>query len=117
MPLILVMISSIILGMGTPTVVAYIIAIILGAPALIQCGLTPLQAHMFVFYFAVFSMITPPVAIAAYAAAEIAKEDIMKTAIRATKIGLSSGRGRRGLPPGNPSNFNPALITTGLVTA
>lgn len=89
LPLILVMVSSIILGMGTPTVVAYIIAVILGAPALIKCGLTPLQAHMFVFYFAVFSMITPPVAIAAYAAAEIAKEDIMKTAIRATKIGFS----------------------------
>jgi len=89
LPLILVMLSSIILGMGTPTVVAYIIAIILGGPALIQCGLAPLQAHMFVFYFAVFSMITPPVAIAAYAAAEIAKEDIMKTAIIATKIGFS----------------------------
>ncbi len=86
--LIMVAMASILMGMGTPTTVAYVIVATLGVPALLQLGFDPLSAHMFVFYFGVLSMITPPVAIAAYAAAEIAGETPMRTGIRAVGIGF-----------------------------
>lgn len=73
------MISSLILGMGMPTAGVYIIVAILGAPALVGMGVTPIAAHMFVFYFAIICNVTPPVALAAYAAAPIAKADPWKT--------------------------------------
>lgn len=69
----LTMITSIILGMGLPTTASYIICAAVAAPALIQLGLSSLQTHMFIFYFACISAITPPVAMAAYAAASISK--------------------------------------------
>jgi TRAP transporter 4TM/12TM fusion protein len=84
--LLLVMIASIIMGMGTPTTVAYIIVATLGVPSLVQLGFDVLPAHFFVFYFGVLSMVTPPVAIAVYAAAEIAQEDIMKIGFAAVKL-------------------------------
>ena len=84
--LLLVMVASIIMGMGTPTTVAYIIVATLGVPSLIQLGFDVLPAHFFVFYFGVLSMVTPPVAIAVYAAAEIAQEDIMKIGFAAVKL-------------------------------
>jgi TRAP transporter 4TM/12TM fusion protein len=86
--LIFTMVASIILGMGIPTAAAYIIVAILGAPALMQLGVPEIAAHLFVFYFAIISAVTPPVALAAYAGAGIAKAPPMKTAIYATWFGL-----------------------------
>jgi TRAP-type uncharacterized transport system fused permease subunit len=86
--LILVMIAVIILGMGMPTSAAYLLAAILMAPALVNMGVTPLAAHMFIFYFAVISMITPPVALAAYAAASIGEADLWETGVAAFKIAI-----------------------------
>lgn len=88
--LIYTMIASLILGMGLPTTAAYIICAILAVPALTNLGINPLGAHLFVFYFAIISAITPPVALAAYAAAGIADTDPMKTGFTACRIGLAS---------------------------
>lgn len=82
-------ITCIILGMGLPTTAAYVIAASILAPSLIKLGLTPLTAHLFVFYFACLSAITPPVALAAYAGAGIAKASPMTTAIEACKLGFA----------------------------
>ncbi|BEQ15984.1 ATP-binding protein [Desulfoferula mesophila] len=82
----LVMVASIIMGMGTPTTVAYIIVATLGVPSLIKLGFAELPSHFFVFYFGVLSMVTPPVAVAAYAAAEIAKANMMKIGFTAVKL-------------------------------
>jgi TRAP-type uncharacterized transport system fused permease subunit len=84
--LILIMAASIIMGMGTPTTVAYVIVATLGVPSLEQMGFETLPSHFFVFYFGVLSMVTPPVAVAAYAAAEIANEDMMKIGVTAVKL-------------------------------
>lgn len=81
--------ACIILGMGLPTTSAYVIAASILAPALVKLGLNLLTAHLFVFYFACLSAITPPVALAAYAGAGIAKCDPMATAIQACKIGFA----------------------------
>jgi TRAP transporter 4TM/12TM fusion protein len=88
--LVFTMFSSLILGMGLPTTAAYIICAILAVPALTNLGVTTLGAHMFVFYFAIISAITPPVALAAYAGAGIAKSDPMKTGWTACRIGLAA---------------------------
>lgn len=77
--MVLVMACCIVLGMGMPTTAAYIIAAAVMVPALIELGIVPIAAHMFVFYFACLSMVTPPVALAAYAAAGIAKSDTWTT--------------------------------------
>ncbi|MGI5935058.1 MAG: TRAP transporter permease [Lawsonibacter sp.] len=82
-------ITCIILGMGLPTTAAYVIAASILAPSLIKLGLTPLTSHLFVFYFACLSAITPPVALAAYAGAGIAKCSPMTTAIEACKLGFA----------------------------
>lgn len=81
-------IVAIILGMGLPTVPAYIVMSSLVAPALIRMGATPLSAHMFVLYFSVISCITPPVAIASYAAAAIADADPIKVGIQSVRLGI-----------------------------
>jgi len=86
--LILVMVAVIILGMGMPTSAAYLMAAILMAPAIINLGVIPLAAHMFIFYFAVISMITPPVALAAFAAASISESDLWETGLVAFKIAV-----------------------------
>ena len=86
--LVFVMIAVIILGMGMPTSAAYLMGAILMAPALINLGVTPLAAHLFIFYFAVISMITPPVALAAFAAASISEADLWETGIVGMKIAL-----------------------------
>ncbi|MBM4761411.1 TRAP transporter permease [Bacillus sp. B15-48] len=86
--LILVMVASIILGMGMSTVSAYVILAVLAAPALINLGVSPVAAHMFVFYYGVMSGLTPPVAITAYTAAGLAGSSPNATAFTATKIGL-----------------------------
>lgn len=84
--LVLTMIAAIILGMGLPTVAAYIILATLIAPALVEGGIIPIAAHLFVFYFAVISNITPPVCLGVFAAAGIANAPIMETAVNAIKI-------------------------------
>lgn len=84
------MIASLVLGMGLPTTAAYIICAILAVPALKNLGINVLGAHLFVFYFAIISAITPPVALAAYAGAGIAKSDPMKTGWTACRIGLAA---------------------------
>jgi len=88
--LVFAMLLSIILGMGMPTTAAYAVAASVVAPGLVRMGMEPLLAHMFVFYYAVISAITPPVALAAFAAAGITGTDPMKTAAEAFKIGLAA---------------------------
>lgn len=84
--LLLSAVVAIILGMGLPTVPAYIVMSSLVAPALIQMGVEPLAAHMFVLYFAVLSCITPPVAIASYAAAAIADANAVKVGFQSVRL-------------------------------
>jgi len=86
--LLLVMIMSIFLGMGLPTTGAYILASALGAPILVRMGIAPLAAHMFVFYFAVISNITPPVALACFAASSISGANPNKIGFQAVRLGF-----------------------------
>lgn len=88
--LILMMAACIILGMGLPTTAAYIITAVLGAQALVEMGVPLIAAHFFILYFAILSFITPPVALAAYAGAGIAKSDPFKTGFTAWRLGLPS---------------------------
>jgi TRAP transporter 4TM/12TM fusion protein len=81
---------SIVLGMGMPTVSVYVLTATLLAPSLIKLGVTPMAAHMFVMYFGMLSMITPPVAIAAYAAANIAGVSGWQTGWTAVVVGWST---------------------------
>jgi TRAP transporter 4TM/12TM fusion protein len=81
---------AIILGMGMPTTAAYAVAASVIAPGLIRMGIEPLTAHFFIFYYAVMSAITPPVALAAYAGAAIAQSDPMRTSVESFKIGLAA---------------------------
>jgi len=81
---------SIILGMGMPTVSVYVLTATLLAPSLVKLGVTPMAAHMFVMYFGMLSMITPPVAIAAYAAANIARVPGWNTGWNAVVVGWST---------------------------
>jgi TRAP transporter 4TM/12TM fusion protein len=87
--LILTMIAGIILGMGMPTTPAYIIMTALLVPALIKLGVVEPAAHMFAFYFAILSAITPPVALATFAAAGLAKADLWKSGVASVKIGAA----------------------------
>jgi TRAP transporter 4TM/12TM fusion protein len=77
----------IVLGMGLPTVGVYVLLAALVAPALIEVHIEPMAAHLYVMYFGMMSMITPPVAIAAFAAASIAQADPMRTGWAAVKFG------------------------------
>ncbi|WP_319497595.1 TRAP transporter fused permease subunit [uncultured Cohaesibacter sp.] len=86
----LAMLISVVLGMGMPTTAAYAIAAAVVAPALMQMGISALSAHMFVFYCAVISAITPPVAIAAFAGAAIAGGKPWPTSIRAMRFGIAA---------------------------
>jgi len=88
--LILTMLAGIVLGMGMPTTPAYIIMTALLVPALIKLGVVTPAAHMFAFYFAILSAITPPVALAVYAAAGIAKADLWSSGWAAVKISAAS---------------------------
>ena len=81
---------SIILGMGMPTLGVYLLLATLVAPSLVEVGIQPLAAHMFALYFGMLSMITPPVAIAAFAAATVAGSEPMKTGFSAVKFGWSA---------------------------
>ncbi|WP_108814526.1 TRAP transporter permease [Loktanella sp. Alg231-35] len=81
---------AILLGMGMPTTAAYAVAASVVAPGLVQLGIPMLTAHFFVFYFAVVSAITPPVALASYAAAGISGANPMATSVASFKIGISA---------------------------
>ena len=86
--LILTAMGSIVMGMGLPTTAAYVVLAALGAPALVELGVPLLAAHLFIFYFGCISNVTPPVSLAAYAAAGIADAPPLKTAW--TAMGLAS---------------------------
>ncbi|MEN2999069.1 MAG: TRAP transporter large permease subunit, partial [Acidilobaceae archaeon] len=94
----LVMLISLVLGMGVPTTANYIITSTVGAPALalaiqstvgVPMETARLVAHFFVFYFGILADVTPPVALASFAAAALAKADFWKTALTATKLSLA----------------------------
>jgi len=81
---------AILLGMGMPTTAAYAVAASVVAPGLVNMGIQPLTAHFFVFYFAVVSAITPPVALASYAAAGISGANPMQTSVASFRIGIAA---------------------------
>jgi TRAP transporter 4TM/12TM fusion protein len=81
---------GILLGLGLPTVGVYVLMAALVAPALVKVGVTPMAAHMYVMYFGMMSMVTPPIALAAYAAANIAQCDPDKTGWMATRVGWAA---------------------------
>lgn len=87
--LILTMLAGIVLGMGMPTTPAYIVMVSLLVPAIIKLGAIPPAAHMFAFYFAILSAITPPVALAVYAAAGLAKANLWETGWVAVRVGAA----------------------------
>ncbi len=87
--LIATMVVAIILGMGMPTTAAYAIGASVLAPALIKLGVIPLAAHMFLLYFAVLSAITPPVALASFAAASLAKAGMWDTGVQAVRLAIA----------------------------
>ncbi|MCC5912325.1 MAG: TRAP transporter permease [Clostridiaceae bacterium] len=87
--LIFTMITCIILGMGLPSIPAYLITATIAAPALVRLGIEPIVAHLFVFYFAMFANITPPVALASFAAAGISGGSPMKTGFESMKLSIA----------------------------
>jgi TRAP-type uncharacterized transport system fused permease subunit len=86
--LLLGVLITLVLGMGLPTVAAYVVASLFVAPPLIKSGVMPIAAHLFIFYYAILAQITPPVALAAYTGAGIAKSNPMKTGWMAFFISL-----------------------------
>ncbi len=88
--LFMAMLTSIILGMGVPTTANYIITSTVAAPALLMLSVKPIAAHLFVFYFGIVADITPPVALAAYAGAAIAKANPLKTGVIATRLAIGA---------------------------
>jgi TRAP transporter 4TM/12TM fusion protein len=89
MTLLLTMLASIILGLGLPSIPCYIITATMAAPALSHFGISPLAAHLFVFYFGVIANLTPPVALAAFAGAGIAGADPQRTGWVSCKLALA----------------------------
>jgi TRAP transporter 4TM/12TM fusion protein len=87
--LLLIMVTSLVMGMGLPCTPAYIIAITIGGPALLAMGAEMLSAHLFVYYFAVLAGVTPPVCVPAYCAASIAKSKPLQTGFEAFKLALA----------------------------
>jgi len=105
----MVMLASIVLGMGLPTSACYIMVAAIAVPALIKMGCSTMASHLFALYFGVFSGITPPVAISAYAAAGLAKSSPMKTGWLAVGLALPAF-----IIP-YVMIFNPALILEGSI--
>ncbi|SES88149.1 TRAP transporter, 4TM/12TM fusion protein [Natronincola peptidivorans] len=87
--LVFTMITCMILGMGLPSIPAYLITATMAAPALVRLGIEPIVAHLFVFYFAMFANITPPVALASFAAAGISGGNPMKTGFESMKLSIA----------------------------
>jgi TRAP transporter 4TM/12TM fusion protein len=88
--LVVTALMAIVLGLGLPTVGVYVIMATLIAPALVKVGVSPMGAHMFLLYFGIMSMVTPPVALSAFAAANIAGADVDKTGWTATRLGWAA---------------------------
>lgn len=88
--LFLAMITAIIFGMGLPTTVSYLLVVSVLAPVLSELGVQPIAAHLFIFYYACLSGITPPVALAAYTGANIAGASPMKTSIEASRLAIAA---------------------------
>ena len=86
--LLLAMFGCIVMGMGLPTVAAYIIGAVLFVPAIQELGIPPLAAHFFIFYYCVLSMVTPPVALASFAAAAVGQASTVKTSMSAFGMSL-----------------------------
>lgn len=84
------MVTSLILGMGVPTTANYVITSTIAAPALLQMGVPALAAHMFVFYFGIIADVTPPVALAAYAASGISGGKPLLTGVNASKLAIAA---------------------------
>ncbi len=105
--LVLTMLAGLVLGMGLPTTPAYIVMAALLIPALQSMGIIPIAAHMFAFYFAIISAITPPVALASYAGAGIAKAPVLQTGLTAMRLGATAY-----IVPFMFA-FNPALLMVG----
>jgi TRAP transporter 4TM/12TM fusion protein len=87
--LVLTMLVCLVLGMGIPTIPNYIITSSIAAPALLKLGVPLIVSHMFVFYFGIMADLTPPVALAAFAAASISKESPMRTGLKAVQIAIA----------------------------
>ncbi len=87
--LLLTMLICLLLGMGIPTIPNYIITSSIAAPALLDLGVPLIVSHMFVFYFGIMADLTPPVALAAFAASSVAKEPAMKIGIKAVQIAIA----------------------------
>ncbi|HFQ15553.1 MAG TPA: TRAP transporter large permease subunit, partial [Rhodobacteraceae bacterium] len=105
--LLLTALACLVLGMEVPTTAAYVICVSVAGPALQQLGLAPLQAHLFVFWFALLSTITPPVCGAVFIAAGMVGENWLKVALTAMALGI----GLYVIPLGMIAN--PALIALG----
>jgi TRAP transporter 4TM/12TM fusion protein len=103
----LLMFTTLILGMGVPTTAAYIIGASIGAPILIEMGVPVLGAHLFVFYFSILADATPPVSVASYAAASIARADPMATGFTAFRLAIA------GFVIGFSYLYTPALMMQG----
>jgi TRAP transporter 4TM/12TM fusion protein len=103
----MLMVTTIILGMGVPTTAAYVIGASIGAPILIGLGVPKLAAHMFVFYFSILADATPPVSVASYAAASIARADPMRTGLVAARLAIA------GFVVGFSYLYTPALLMQG----
>ncbi|KAF0816815.1 MULTISPECIES: TRAP transporter permease [unclassified Cytobacillus] len=88
--LMLTMVAAIILGMGSPTTANYVITSTIAAPAIILLGVPDLSAHLFVFYFGIVADVTPPVALAAFAAAGVSGGDPIKTGVSASKLAIGA---------------------------
>jgi len=88
--LVIAAITCIILGMGMPTSGVYVLLAFLVAPAIVQAGVKPMAAHLFILYFGMLSMITPPVALCAFTAAALTGESAMRTAVHAMKLGWTA---------------------------
>ncbi|MBK5207591.1 MAG: TRAP transporter fused permease subunit, partial [Polaromonas sp.] len=87
--LLLTMVTCLVLGMGIPTIPNYIITSSLAAPVLLQLGVPLIVSHMFVFYFGIMADLTPPVALAAFAAAPIARESGLKISLQAVRVAIA----------------------------
>jgi TRAP transporter 4TM/12TM fusion protein len=103
----MLMVTTLILGMGVPTTAAYIIGASIGAPILIGLGVPKLAAHLFVFYFAILADATPPVSTASYAAAAIARTGPIKTGISAFRLAIA------GFVVGFSYLYTPSLMMQG----
>jgi len=103
----IVMLASLLFGMGLPTVVCYVLLAATVAPSLVDLGVPPIAAHMFIFYFGMLCMVTPPVSFASYAGAAIAKSDPMKTGWTAWTFALA------GFLLPYMFIYNPALLMEG----